>query len=1131
MLKLRNNTLLLLILMLFLLTASPVLNAGQPLPFEDSLEHAIKKTFFTNGEPSPGKLRLFRQTIEKRFRQLKQNLQNYYLLKKKYPLDKARGKIMNKNDVRAYEILLQYIAQLEQLQDPVAFQRLALKALQLEYALRIEARKLASVELIEKIPFSFESRKIPLRKTPNGEAANLWDPVNGLFYSQEELTAIKGQGGDVSKLDPPADGSYWTRHDVSGIDVPHHYLTGQDPLHKGIEIIFPPNKAYYDGIRKTQSKPKIDLLYTYNGREYEFKIKLAAEVYSETTCAALYTALGFSADITKYVKDFKVVLGSTTPHEFKQEWESYYSGYDPDKYIKDSGKDSEGNYVVFYEGVLESKPKELIRAGAWAYGGNGSGGMREVRATLLFNMWVSNLDLKESENNKLVLRKMNGHYRHFHIQHDMGFSFGKTYMERPGAFSWNLVDKKTADAVYMNFNCLVDNSLFDHVTYADARWMVRLIAQLSRRQIRDAVDLGGWPQPLRQLLVEKLISRRNQLVEAFGLEGESLPGGRSIEYMPFNRHLTTPDGVVKNGNLTVYRFKDHPQYFGPRVNEFIALILKGLRNGAVDSLVNMAASMRYIVLDPEDFGIDEPIISKIILRMDREIETNPFPTSESDSYLVKDTMRIGLRMGYGSVISGDLAYWRAYTHVYPVPTRDAGRFNNKFILNLLLPFNYNDKDKSRRKRVIMLEDYLEGRGKVRLLVEEEPVEIEFALTASKIKLKRRFISLKEDKIVFFQDSSLYNELRFRIFLEFFYIFRSTPLNAYIQKGHLTRSFVEMDISHLENRPGKQKALDRLFLEGDSSLIMKEGQRKDIHARFYEKKSYLKLLGLIRRRSIYRVDHVRENRPGETENRYLQVESRKLNSWRFMDNGESHRSTIRLTGKTGADGAVTAPRLNLSLQVHDLSTHNGELERGYLAFVDGLALKPNFLDFDPGLHTVNRLWGRTHTIVNLAFNQEAIGKLLQTGENRIWTELARLTGKPANYWKKQARSGFKGRRNAAARYSPERRLAIKTRFLIATLQRARKVRGQERKLQFLVKAFRKAVFISGQTYDPTLLAVLRTLAGENGAYMDALITMPKNKELIFPARVPLYNETGSIEAAAAPVFSFIFEDPSEIYHLF
>lgn len=68
--------------------------------------------------------------------------------------------------------------------------------------------------------------------------------------------------------------------------------------------------------------------------------------------------------------------------------------------------------------------------------------------------------------------------------------------------------------------------------------MVRLIARLTRKQIDDAVALGGWPLPLRQLLVEKLISRRNQMVEAFKLVGEKTPEGDTISLLKLT--VTSP---------------------------------------------------------------------------------------------------------------------------------------------------------------------------------------------------------------------------------------------------------------------------------------------------------------------------------------------------------------------------------------------------------------------------------------------------------------------------------------------------------------------------------------------------------------------------------------------------------------
>lgn len=1115
---------------------APLIQASEHLPFNSQLKKLIRDTFYKDGRPCPEKIARYRALIEQRYNEVRGNLKHFYVLEKDTSNKKAGKKIEKKDECRAYEILLDYISQLEHQDDTIKFQFLALKIFRLDYALKIQARKLASVELIEKIPFSLRPKKIPIHKTPRGEASNLVNPETGLFYSQAELQALKKQGGDVSKLNPPSDGSFWIDLDVSRIDVADYYHSGKDPLHNGLGIIFPANTVYFDKIRKTQSKPKVDVFIDHNGQKVEYKLKIGAEVYSETTCAALMTALGFSADISEYVKDFKVVLGKVTYNDFYREWKSYYGGYDPERYIKEKGKDEQGNYIIFHEGVLESKPSGLLRVGRWAYGGNGNGGLREVRALLLFNMWVSNLDLKESENNKLILRKFGDEQKFFHIQHDMGFSFGKTYMERPGMFQWNLVKKKTDHYIHMNFSCLVDNSLFDYVTYADARWMARLIARLTRKQITDAVILGGWPEPLQKLLVEKLIARRNQLVNAFGLTGEKTPEGDTITSLKYDRYLTTADGVVENGKLKVYRFEGYPQYFGPRVNEILALILKGLRNGAVDTVVNFLSTVKYIVIKPEDFGLDRRIVSKIIIRTNREIEQNPYPADVSESFLVKDSMEIGLRLGYGTVVSGDIAYARKYTLVYPVETRDEGRFHDKFILNVFLPF----KNRGRNlppNHVVMLEDYLEGRGKFRLRTDPEIVQVECALSASKIYLNRRFIGFKDNlhsnRAVFFEDNSLYNELRFRVFLDFLRVFRSTPFNASVQKGILNRDYVEMDTSDLRSNPGKQEALEQLLMYGDPTLVKKTGQTKYFRDRFTEKKKHIKFLGLLKRKSVFRVDRIEETNQHSSLNKTnqdrIQVESRKLKSWRFFDNGERHLSNIRLTGKA-ADGNAETEQIHFSFQVNDRSTHDGELKNGYLNFINTLALKDNFIPFDSTLHTTNRLWGHTQTFVNIILYPEAIEELINAGETRIWEALADVTGNPADYWRRESRPNYSRGRPVIRRYSHDRYLAVKTDYFIRELRRARACDGLKR-MRRVVNACRKASYTSGQSFEPALLAVIHKLVGKDNIYIDALVTMPANKEQLFPARAPLYNELGIDREIKIPIFQFIFDDPSEIYYFF
>lgn len=73
-------------------------------------------------------------------------------------------------------------------------------------------------------------------------------------------------------------------------------------------------------------------------------------------------------------------------------------------------------------------------------------------------------------------------------------------------------------------------------------------------QLEEAVRLGGWPEDVGKLLLEKLIER-NDLVRAFDLE-------KTQEIMPVDRKLTTPSGIVQNGHLTQGKVPGYEQNFG-----------------------------------------------------------------------------------------------------------------------------------------------------------------------------------------------------------------------------------------------------------------------------------------------------------------------------------------------------------------------------------------------------------------------------------------------------------------------------------------------------------------------------------------------------------------------------------------
>ncbi len=1114
--------------------------ASNRLPFNRKVKAQIEETFYSEGFPHWKKINAYYTRMYKRYGEVRKNLVNYYSTKMGLGVKAARKKSKKKGDVESYRLLLKLIRELRKIssEDTVTFDRLAWRVLEMDYALKVEGKKLPSYMLFEKVPASLKPRKIPIHAAPRGEATNLVNPSTGAFFTQKELIEYKRQGGDVSQLNPPLYSTYWARQDISGLDVREHYQNGRDPVHHGLEIRFPKGKAYFDKIRKTQTKPKIDInIPGSGGGELDFKLKIGAEVHSEITSSALYSLLGFSVDISLYVRDFKVVLGDVPFHEFRREWESYYSRYSLDKFIKERGEDGEGHYIIFHEGVLEAKPKGLMRIGPWSYGNLGHPDLREVRGSLLFHMWVANLDLKEAENNKMIVRKVGKWYRFYHIAHDMGFAFGDTYIERVGSFSWKLVKKKTDSHVRMNYRCFQRNSIFKHVTFADARWMARLIARLTRKQIEDAVTLGGWPESIGRLLVEKLIARRNQMVTVFNLEGEKLPDAGTIQLIKYDRYLTTHDGVVVKGKLKIYEFPGYPQYFGPRINELILLLIKGLRNTFIDSVVRMTGAIKYIKIDPEWFGLDEGIIAYGIMRMNREIEANPTPRNESETFLVKDSVELGFRLGYGYVLSGEVAYIRKYTLVYPVESRDKGRFYNGFILNVFLPARHR-KQQLPKKHVIIVEDYLEGRGKLRLRGHHDFTP-QVQLTGAKVFLDRRFLSRKgRDKIVYFRDRSLYDQLAVKAFFEIAELFRITFFDAFNRKGKLNRTFVEMDTADLENNTAKQEALDLLLTRSDSTAMERLGRVQRLSDRFRETGSKLDLLGFFRKRSVFRLDRVKVKtgsaagiRAGLAERQHVQVESRKVDSWSFLDNGERHFSSVRLIGSTRGGEDIRRPLLFLSFRVNDNSTADGELKKWYLPFINRVAGQKHFIDFDPTTHTVNRLWGNTQLFMDMTVFEEGLERMLRTTGGTIWSYLARETGKDESYWRGLLDRPRRRGRPVAGKYSRDRYLAFKTRFLVRLIKRAREAGGGAKRMVLVVRALRKAIFKDGHTFSPVLLAVLHRVFGKENVRLTATVTMPENKELVYPARTPFYNETGREETADVPVFKFIFEDPSEIYHLF
>ena len=76
----------------------------------------------------------------------------------------------------------------------------------------------------------------------------------------------------------------------------------------------------------------------------------------------------------------------------------------------------------------------------------------------------------------------------------------------------------------------------------DAKWIMRRIAKLDRSQWKDVVAAANYPEPVAQIMVEKLICRRNWLTKQF-LPNETDP-------IKYNLDQNHESGFLKEGILT-----------------------------------------------------------------------------------------------------------------------------------------------------------------------------------------------------------------------------------------------------------------------------------------------------------------------------------------------------------------------------------------------------------------------------------------------------------------------------------------------------------------------------------------------------------------------------------------------------
>lgn len=1113
-----------------LLSAAPA-SALSPLPFTPEFAERVDTTFFAGEQPSGDKVEVYRTALRERRDEaasvFASELWTQGRGRKSAGRRAARRKVIETYDlVIGTEEQPGWLDDLAASTDPVAARVLAGQILELDYALLVEGDQpftqklpehLGSIGLFEwNVPASTQARRA------EREARNLVDPTTGLFYDYDDLRRLIEEGVDLSRLDPPGDGDFWhDRGAIAEIDVRASYYEGGHPIHQGLHTPFPPTGGTLRRIRKSQTKPKFEIEVEVDGKPRRYKLKVGGEVFAEPVTGAILSTLGFNADVILHVQNFRMDLGDLTVDELRNEWRSYFEfnrlhlSYSFDDYFT-VHEDENGAYVIADEASLTAKPRAVTRVGPWPWGANGNEGLREVRALGIVSAWLGNTDMKEAENNKLLLRDgPDGRPHIYHLHHDLGHAFGRVISEQIEAYPWRLATRRAGDRVYLNYKSTWDPTLRKMITWADARWIVRKIAQLTREQIETAVATGGWPDSVGKLLVEKLVARRNQLVTAFELEGDDTPSG-PIALLPFDRKLTTTDERVIEGELVDGEYVDSTKKFDNYWEEFLGPVWEAAKLAGVGTFQKTVGMIPAVIFDSDSVGAPKWLVADLLIELRREVEENPRPSHEGDYYLTKDKLLLGLRVGGGLIGYGTTSFFRSWTLVQPSGTLREAHYVGDKILEVRLPHHIR-KENLPEEYVLVRESYIDGR--IGAITEStggsvfSPVGARASL--GRVRLSRDVVARKDGRVRLYRDLSRHSHRDAEAFFNLVF-FRIPFAYDEVEEGRLSGALYDFSADEVDANNAWAAGLSDVVREGDFTFIEKRRAGIPVESDFRDARRWFRIPYFFGRGADERFDEVafsNPERPSEPATSHFQYHTSRSGYWNFMDWGEAFRYVISTSAVVDPKkNEVKSPAIVSTYYQRDRDTSDAELGDAYLRFINGLRGDgAPLIDFTPSLHSENGIWGDLEVKVRIGYTKKAIRRLRKLDADELRRRLAAALGtSPGALERYRGWLDVRGKRRQTTRLrvpGPIRTQLARAEAMLEDVERARASGRTEEWMQDLADGLSEASFRRGGWYDPTVLGVLHGMLGRKQVSIEAVVLPPPWVENRLVGSVPLSGATG------------------------
>ena len=204
------------------------------------------------------------------------------------------------------------------------------------------------------------------------------------------------------------------------------------------------------------------------------------------------------------------------------------------------------DHLVMNEANVQLREAGGHNIGPWSWDRLGHSERRELRGAALLFAWTNCYDVRW-DNNRL---KRDGTGIQ-HVISDLGNGLGRAdnyLVDAQGLvndFPWTfteapVVDRRGRERTsfrVVSYQPVFGNHAFRDMTVDDARWMARLIAQLTEGQIQQALIAAGYTSAEVRLYTEKLVSRRDRMIRDLGLAKEIpllRPQGveRALDYDP-----------------------------------------------------------------------------------------------------------------------------------------------------------------------------------------------------------------------------------------------------------------------------------------------------------------------------------------------------------------------------------------------------------------------------------------------------------------------------------------------------------------------------------------------------------------------------------------------------------------------